>query len=149
MTGKKTEWVSASDVKSAEFCPKSLEMSVRGKKHSFEAKQRMSAGNDFHNIETQKAFQQELYAQPNRQDQRCYVATYAFGQSHPVTQTLRDWRDEKLLKHKHGRFLVDFYYKMSPKIIKIAGKNPVFHGLTKWVVARVAKTIARERKNNV
>ena len=36
-TSRTTEWIKASDVGSARFCPKSFELQYQGKKHSVEA----------------------------------------------------------------------------------------------------------------
>lgn len=47
----------------------------------------------------------------------CYIATAVYGSaSHPAVSTLRRFRDGKLNTNKAGRFLVFFYYRLSPSL---------------------------------
>lgn len=58
-----------------------------------------------------------------KQDKRCFVASYAIGENHHVTQELRDYRDAKLLTNNIGASLVFLYYKLSPVLIRMLGNS--------------------------
>jgi len=59
------------------------------------------------------------------EDQRCFIATAAFGSPHDQqVMTLRKFRDEVLNKHEFGKSFVNWYYSWSPSVSKwIASKN--------------------------
>lgn len=53
----------------------------------------------------------------------CYVATYCFGKESWEYAFLISYRDRILIKSKLGRWLVGFYYKISPLMIRRAGDS--------------------------
>lgn len=53
-------------------------------------------------------------------DSRCFVASWALGESDPDTQKLRQWRDAVLLSRPWGRLVVKCYYQVSPWGIGLA-----------------------------
>lgn len=57
----------------------------------------------------------------------CFIATAAYGSAmEPEVQTLRKFRDEKLLTNKPGTLFVEEYYKYSPPIADfIRDKEPL------------------------
>lgn len=69
----------------------------------------------------------------------CYVATAVYGSYDcPQVWTLRRYRDNFLDKHLLGKTFIKAYYSISPKLIKILGKNKIFISfnkkiLDKWV----------------
>ena len=137
-TKNKTPWVNASEVGSASYCPKALEYRHRGVRPTRQAQQKQRKGNVHHARETKAAYQQQ-----RQQDKRCFVASYALGQDHPVTQSLRDWRDESLKQTAAGRAFVRIYYLVSPLLIRALGQSKLFRKISKeavlWLATKVAK----------
>lgn len=63
----------------------------------------------------------------------CYIATMAYGDyNDPQVLALRRFRDQTLLKTKHGRAFVKLYYFVSPKVVSFT-KN--WHWLHKFIRA--------------
>lgn len=81
-------WVNASGLGEVSFCPQAFYLRVHGAQQSDRAVERMQQGNVEH-------------AKVSR-DQHCYIATYVFGTNHPITNSLRQWRDEVLMRSHHG-----------------------------------------------
>tara|TARA_R110000868_G_scaffold100129_7_gene275482 strand:+ start:6954 stop:7667 length:714 start_codon:yes stop_codon:yes gene_type:complete len=48
----------------------------------------------------------------------CYIATHCYGSDHPVTQTLREYRDTTLNKFFLGRIFIHTYEVISPVLVK-------------------------------
>ena len=56
----------------------------------------------------------------------CFIATAAFGSKmERHVQILCEFRDQRLLKCKTGKKIVDFYYKTSPPIADYLRKHPI------------------------
>lgn len=54
----------------------------------------------------------------------CAIATAAHDSPfHPHVQVLRDFRDEYLMRSKHGRGFVELYYRYSPRIAEIISQH--------------------------
>jgi hypothetical protein len=75
----------------------------------------------------------------------CFIATAAYGT--PMAeevQTLREFRDEYLLKNPVGRAFVDFYYRVSPPIAEFITEHPSLKPIVRvgLVPAVVMSTIA-------
>jgi hypothetical protein len=54
---------------------------------------------------------------------KCYVATAAYGENHPITISLRNFRDDSLIKTFWGRTFVRSYYFVSPSLVYLLEKN--------------------------
>jgi hypothetical protein len=63
-----------------------------------------------------KAFQQ-AYEKLYVKIKSCFVATYAFHESHPVVSELQEFRDDTLMRSNLGRKFICLYYYYSPIII--------------------------------
>ncbi len=62
----------------------------------------------------------------------CYIATSVYGTySCPELWVLRRFRDEKLLQSTVGSVAVNFYYAVSPSIVRTIGKFKIFNRMTK------------------
>lgn len=53
---------------------------------------------------------------------KCYIATFAFGERHWVTSSLREWK-QYLNKTSSGLFFIQVYYLISSHLVNIADKN--------------------------
>lgn len=69
----------------------------------------------------------------------CYIATCIYGSYDcPQVWTLRRFRDYTLKRTWYGRIFIKFYYKTSPKLVKLFGQTKWFkhfckHQLDKFV----------------
>lgn len=54
----------------------------------------------------------------------CYIATYCYGSTDPVTKSLRAYRENNLSKHLGGRLFIATYQLVSPKIVTACNKAP-------------------------
>lgn len=50
----------------------------------------------------------------------CFIATYCFSSEHETVFILRQWKTQILLSSSYGRAFIDFYYKYSPRLIRLA-----------------------------
>ena len=73
----------------------------------------------------------------------CFIATYAFGEDHEITWTLRQWRDEKLVESPSGRIAIQLYYWLSPKLISICGQYSWFKKLSVNAVSWFANNVKK------
>lgn len=75
----------------------------------------------------------------------CYIATCVYGSYDcPQVWTLRRFRDFKLNKSILGRAFISTYYKISPKVVKLFGKQNWFRAFWK---KRLDKIISKLQKN--
>ena len=76
----------------------------------------------------------------------CYVATALFGENAFETNSLREWRDDCLIKSRMGRMMVFIYYLVSPYCVRFIPVNgPVNSVLRKLVRLVVDVVKARSR----
>lgn len=130
---KRIPVVTASDIGKAAFCPHAMSLSKqRAGYASPSAESSMENGSILHEDLTDRVM--------GTRDSRCYVATYAFGESHPTTEKLRSWRDAELIPHWWGRALVKAYYKASPFLVQACRGNPRFGRIVKAIVSRFASS---------
>lgn len=62
----------------------------------------------------------------------CFIATAAYGgPHHPDLDTLRDFRDKRLLTNSAGRAFVRFYYRYSPPLAEYVSKHPALRLIVK------------------
>jgi Leucine rich repeat variant len=65
----------------------------------------------------------------------CFIATAATGSyDHPITATLRGFRDEALEQTVIGRWFVEKYYQISPPFARWIAQRPAARFTIKWVV---------------
>lgn len=124
-------WVNASSVGEAQFCPQSFYLRSSDEEPNSQAKFQMKRG--------------DLKHASVSQDRRCYIATYAFGDDHIITNNLRDWRDSVLLHTWYGSLLAECYYKLSPCLIKVFGKSRLFNRMARRIIKAFAKWIGAVR----
>ncbi len=68
----------------------------------------------------------------------CYVATCVYGSYDcPEVWTLRRFRDNYLDKHIFGKIFIKTYYKISPKLVRIFGKNKLFVSINKKILDKI------------
>ncbi len=68
----------------------------------------------------------------------CFIATAAYGSAlEPEVQTLRDFRDEKLLTNELGTEFVETYYKYSPAIADVIREHDSLKILTRAVLTPI------------
>lgn len=132
-----TPWTSASDIGSANFCPKSLEFRARGIRPSRQTQKKQRAGDSYHREETKAAYRQ------TGQDQRCFIASYCLGPRHPVTQSLRDYRDDVLVNKRLGKLFIRAYYGLSPVLIRYLGDSGLFYRLSRSAVLSLAGRVTK------
>ena len=64
----------------------------------------------------------------------CFIATAATGSyDHPITATLRGFRDEALQQTVTGRWFVQKYYQISPPFARWIAQRPTARFTIKWV----------------
>lgn len=118
-------WITASEIGEATFCGISLYLKADGQVPHPQHRARMQEGRLSH----QAAFK---YRRKRRSQTPCYIATYAFGEHHPITEALRDWRDTYLSSFLLGRLAIRLYYGLSPLVIKTLGRHAGFKRLVRW-----------------
>lgn len=65
----------------------------------------------------------------------CFIATAATGSyQHPITATLRTFRDVVLEKTPAGRLFIQSYYRASPPIARKIAQRPVVKFAIKWLL---------------
>lgn len=55
---------------------------------------------------------------------KCYIATYAFGENHKITTSLRSFKANSLNHSNLGINLISTYYEYSPRVIEYSESNP-------------------------
>jgi hypothetical protein len=80
-----------------------------------------------------KAFQQ-AYEKIYVKIKSCFVATYAFNDSHPIVQDLRSFRDIHLMKTKIGKKFICQYYFYSPKLVHLLESIDKYNLLKTFVI---------------
>ena len=64
----------------------------------------------------------------------CFIATAATGSyDHPITTTLRGFRDEALQQTVTGRWFAQKYYQISPPFARWIAQRPAARFTIKWV----------------
>jgi hypothetical protein len=74
----------------------------------------------------------------------CFIATAAYMTDvHPDLDTFRNFRDQKLLNHPFGKFLVSIYYQISPSIAAYIEKKPKLRELIRHKLTYIAQWLRR------
>lgn len=90
-----------------------------------------------------KKLQKDFGIKKETSDSNCYVATMCYGDINaPQVQTLREFRDEILLKRLTGRIFVRLYYKSSPSFVRIMRKRTKINRLIReYILDPIVKNI--------
>lgn len=77
----------------------------------------------------------------------CYIATACYGSyTHPDVQTFRIFRDNVLMSSILGRFLVSFYYTVSPQLARrIANLRWLATGIRKFFLQPMARQLRKKQ----
>ncbi len=126
----KSNWVSASDVGRAAFCPYYLVHKQAGTSPSRHAEIAREKGTQSHQALNQLV-----------QDSRCYIASALYGPNDKRTQCLRDFRDRYLLRHWVGRIFVTLYYYISPTLVVLSRHCQPLRQVLQTVVDAIVKRI--------
>jgi len=127
------EKVTASEIGQAAFCPESLRIITNGGKQSKSSVIAMKEGNRSHSKLNKEVSRKEKVP--------CYIATYAFGDKHNITEELRIWRDVRARESVVGRLFIQIYYLSSPTVIRILGSTKTFRRLTNKVIRNVHRKL--------
>ncbi len=74
----------------------------------------------------------------------CFVATYAFGEDHPITNDLRLFRDHVLNQSPLGRWFIRTYYHYSPELVLFLCRHQKFGEIfTRHVAIPVLRIVNR------
>ncbi|MBF0206056.1 MAG: hypothetical protein HQK53_04125 [Oligoflexia bacterium] len=75
------------------------------------------------------------YARIYVESKKCYIATYCFGEEHPITEILRALK-LSILKVPSGEIAIRSYYQISPHLIKYFTRFPLFGKIFSHFFAR-------------
>jgi uncharacterized repeat protein (TIGR01451 family) len=72
----------------------------------------------------------------------CFIATTSYGsKDHPNVRTLREFRDNVLMKWGWGRSIVEFYYHHSPEIACYISERESMRTVTRWLLTPIVFAI--------
>ncbi|UZE97250.1 CFI-box-CTERM domain-containing protein [Alkalimarinus alittae] len=134
---KQSNWVSASKVGRAAFCPHYLELAQKGAKVSDKAKAARIKGDAGHDQLNKLA-----------EDKRCYVASHLYGVDDRRTQLLRGFRDQHLKNNLPGKVFINVYYRLSPLLISVASAFPALNKPLLYVVNGLVLKLDKAKNND-
>jgi hypothetical protein len=74
----------------------------------------------------------------------CFIATAAWGSwMDPHVATLRNFRDDVLMRHAAGRAFAAFYYRYSPPLARLIGRHELLRAATRAALAPLVFAIER------
>jgi ssDNA-binding Zn-finger/Zn-ribbon topoisomerase 1 len=106
-------WVNASDIGQVNFCAHSFQLRKKGVQQNIRSQAKMHVGKLHHATANYNA---------TTRDRRCFIASYALGPDHPITESFRQYRDNVLKKTWPGRIFIQIYYAISPILIGVFGR---------------------------
>jgi tetratricopeptide (TPR) repeat protein len=56
----------------------------------------------------------------------CFVATRLYGETHPITDLLRELRSEVLANSRPGRMFICLYRRIGPALAELPGRSPLY-----------------------
>jgi hypothetical protein len=114
-------WVSPTDISAASVCEGMVRALGDDTHQTLPQTARSAQGEVLH-----KEVSEALVRSQGNRDERCFVASYAYGVDHPKTKAMRDFRDTEILSRPGGRWLVSAYYRLSPTLVRLCQKNQWF-----------------------
>jgi hypothetical protein len=87
-----------------------------------------------------KAFE-SAYQRIQVSSKKCYIATSCFGDNHPTTAQLRQFK-LTIAKSELGLNFIDFYYSVSPGIVDFFNRNPFVKTVSEFFIRPILKTFA-------
>lgn len=94
----------------------------------------------------ERGIKEHLVFEKEGRDSRCFVASWAMGESHSVTEELRVFRDQQLMPSKWGRAFVICYYAASPWLIKGLKHIPGARAGSQKILIQLADYVRIRRK---
>lgn len=74
-------------------------------------------------------------------DKRCFIASCVYGQEHPKTEQLRQFRDAQLRPSAIGRALVKLYYRVSPSVLPLLENHPVLKRMSAHILNAIVRRL--------
>ncbi|MCC8191552.1 MAG: DUF2726 domain-containing protein [Ruminococcus sp.] len=94
------------------------------------------------NAKTNSNLKSKMRTNGKRRKQGCYIATSIYGSYDcPSVWVLRRFRDFRLAKSIFGRLFIDFYYRISPTMVKWFGNTRLFKMIFKNILDRIVSTL--------
>lgn len=72
----------------------------------------------------------------------CFVATRLYGELHPITNTLRDFRSYFLQQRIAGRIFICLYRRIGPALAELPGRSPLF-GIFRRIITTAISIFGR------
>ena len=69
----------------------------------------------------------------------CFIATAVYGLDSWQVNSLRVFRDERLLKNSIGKMLIKIYYRTSPPIARLLNRTPRIRAVVKSILDKIVK----------
>ena len=87
-----------------------------------------------------KAFE-AAYQRIQVNSKKCYLATSCFGDQHPVTEQLREFK-KTISQSELGLDFIDFYYRVSPGIVDFFDRHSIIKNVSEFFIRPILKTFA-------
>lgn len=130
------DYVKASDLARLGYCERQVVFDTsHGRRTTSEQREARARGNAAH-----EAFYQESkrVAELSQRKGKCFIATATLGQCEE-TNALRAFRDLFLRRTAAGRFLIGWYYAMSPLVCTWLDRSPTAKALATRVLRRLGR----------
>lgn len=103
-----------------------------------------TANNFLKQINIQTYEEKTLFKYDPEERNGCYIATCVYGSYDcPQVWMLRRYRDYYLDERWWGRAFIKVYYAISPKLVKIFGKNPLFLKFNRYLLNRKIRKLQK------
>jgi hypothetical protein len=84
-----------------------------------------------------KAFE-AAYLRIQVNSKKCYIASSCFGENHPVTEQLREFKIH-LAKSERGLDFIDFYYRFSPSLVDFFSRYSAIKNICEFFIRPVLR----------
>ncbi len=104
-----------------------------------------------HIIDVLNYYKEDKYLNNNRPQRQggCYIATAVYkSYDCPEVWVLRRFRDFSLKKNFFGSLFISLYYKISPTLVKIFGKNTYFIRFWKIILDNLVQSLQKKGFKN-